>query len=237
MSKAVGYGQYCPLAMSAEMLCNRWTMLILRELLDGSTAFNEIARGVPLMSRTLLSNRLKELESSGLIIRSARFGGKKTAYQLSKAGQAVGPVVRTMAEWGQTWIDVEPSLKRLDVDFLMWDMRRNVKYIAELPDRFVVQFDFSDAPERKKQHWLILTAREVDLCYIDPGFEIDVFIETDLETMTRVWMGWSEFTSETEAGHLSIHGERKMVAIAPKWLGLSGLAHVKKQSAALCVRP
>lgn len=237
MAKASGYGQYCPLAMSAELLCNRWTMLLIRELLDGSTAFNEIARGVPLMSRTLLSNRLKELEAAGLITRSTRSSGSKVTYRLSKAGQALGPVVRAMAEWGQSWIDVEPSLERLDVDFLMWDIRRNVRRIAELPDRFVVQFEFEDAPDGKKQHWLIMTEQETDLCYFDPGFEVDVFIETDLRAMTAVWMGWRDVSSATASGELSIHGNRPLAALAARWLGLSRLAQIKKQSAELRVRP
>lgn len=237
MSKASVYGQYCPLAMSAEILCNRWTMLLIRELLDGSTAFNEIARGVPLMSRTLLSNRLKELQTAGLITRSSRPGGKKVTYRLSKAGQALGPVVRGMAEWGQSWIDVEPSLERLDVDFLMWDIRRNVRRIAGLPDRFVVQFSFEDAPEGKKQHWLIMTEQEVDLCHVDPGFDVDVVIETDLRTMTAVWMGWRDFSSATASNELLVHGDRTLTTVTPKWLGLSGLAQIRKQPAELRVRP
>ena len=124
-------------------------MLVIRELLDGSTGFNEIARGVPAMSRTLLAERLKEMVTAGLVTRSGHSAGKKVKYQLSQAGQALGPVVRGIAEWGQTWIDVEPSLERIDVDFLMWDIRRNVRRIAELPDRFVVEFRFPDAPEEK----------------------------------------------------------------------------------------
>jgi len=114
------YGQYCPLSMAAEILCNRWTMLVLRELLEGSTGFNEIGRGVPLMSRTLLMGRLRELESVGLVIREDRGPGKPVHYRLTAAGKALGKVVRTMAEWGQEWIDVEPSLQDLDTDFLMW---------------------------------------------------------------------------------------------------------------------
>jgi DNA-binding HxlR family transcriptional regulator len=237
VAKASGYGQYCPLAMSAELLCNRWTMLLIRELLDGSTAFNEIARGVPLMSRTLLSNRLKELEAAGLVTRSGRPGGGKVTYRLSEAGQALGPVVRTMAEWGQSWIDVEPSLERLDADFLMWDIRRNVRRIAELPDRFVVQFEFKDAPDGKRQHWLIMTEQEIDLCHFDPGFEVDVFLETDLRTMTAVWMGWRDLSSATASDELSIHGNQRLTAMTPRWLGLSRLAQIKKQSAELRVRP
>jgi DNA-binding HxlR family transcriptional regulator len=232
-----GYGQYCPLAMSAEILGGRWTMLVIRELLDGSTGFNEIARGVPSMSRTLLAERLRELVAGGLVTRSGRFAGKKVTYTLSAAGQALGPVVRGIAEWGQAWIDVEPSLERVDVDFLMWDIRRNVRRIPELPDQFVVEFRFQDAPEGKQRHWLVFTEEGVDLCYIDPGLEIDVTIETDLQTMAKVWMGWSELPTAIASRDLAIDGPRRLVAIAPKWLGLSGLAHIKKSVADLWVRP
>jgi DNA-binding HxlR family transcriptional regulator len=206
-------------------------------LLDGSTGFNEIARGVPSMSRTLLSERLRELVGAGLVTRTGQSAGKKVTYRLSKAGQALGPVVRGLAEWGQAWIDVEPSLERLDVDFLMWDIRRNVRRVADLPGRFVVEFRFHDAPEERQRHWLVFDEEGVDLCYIDPGLEIDVTIETDLRTMTRVWMGWSDLSSAIASRDLAIDGSSRLVAIAPKWLGLSGLAHIKKSAAELRVRP
>ena len=231
MSSSGKYGQYCPLAMSAELLCNRWTLLVIRELLDGSTGFNEIIRGLPLMSRTLLSNRLKELEAAGVIRRASAQGGKRTDYRLTAAGNALGSVVRTMAEWGQEWIDVEPSVKNVVVEFLMWDVRRNVKPIPQLPSRFVVQFYFPDAPKDKQSHWLVFDTGNVDLCYIDPGFDVDVYIEADLVSFTKVWMGWDQLASAISSGKIAIEGPSKITNLAPNWLGLSGLAGIKKRPA------
>ena len=224
-----GYGQYCPLAMASEILCNRWTLLVLRELLDGSTSFNDIGRGLALMSRSLLSRRLRELEAAGLVSHAPGAPGTAGAYALTPAGLALGPVVRAMAMWGQEWIDEEPSLVDVDVRFLMWDMRRNVRPIAELPERFTVRFHFADAPEGLRQHWLVFEQGEVDLCYVDPGHDVDVEVEADLRTMTRVWMGWRDLNAALADGSLTVTGPRAHVASMREWLGLSRLAHIPKR--------
>jgi DNA-binding HxlR family transcriptional regulator len=232
-----GYGQYCPLSMAAEILCTRWTMLVLRELLEGSTGFNEISRGVPLMSRTLLMSRLRELEEVGLITREDFGAGRPVHYRLTAAGNALGGVVRAMAEWGQQWIEVEPSLQDVDTDFLMWDIRRNVRALPEFPRRLVVRFKFPDAPEKKQEHWLIFEGGEVDICYIDPGYDVDIEIEASLNTMTKVWMGWQNFSSAVSSGDLKINGLQKFTKNATSWLGLSSLADVSKQPPGRRVRP
>jgi DNA-binding HxlR family transcriptional regulator len=233
MKERLKYGQFCPLAMAAEILCNRWTMLIFRELLEGATGFNEICRGVPLMSRSLLMLRLRELEGVGLIIKENSGAGKQVHYGLTPAGNALGRVVRTMAEWGQEWIDVEPSLQDIDTTFLMWDVRRRVRPLPHFPERFVVRFYFPDAPEKKREHWLIFEQGEVDLCYVDPGYEVDVHIESALKTMTKVWMGWEDFTVAIRRGDLSIEGPRKLTTNAKDWLGLSSLAEIRKRPPAM----
>lgn len=229
MGNKSGYGQYCPLAMSSEILCNRWTMLVIRELIAGSTQFNEIRRGVPLMSRTLLSARLKSLESMGLVTRSVTENGKRIRYQLTKAGRALEPIVSAMASWGQQWIEVEPSVEIVDTDFLMWDIKRNVRPMQYFPDRFVVQFHFPDAPLKKKLHWLVFEKKEIDLCYVDPGYEVDVEIETGMQTMVKIWMGWMDFDKAISDGDLMINGPHKYTKNAKDWLGLSSFSHVKKQ--------
>lgn len=223
------YGQYCPLAKACELLCNRWTLLVIRELLDGSTAFNQIGRGVPAMSRNLLSQRLKELEAAGLLSCQSARRGVKGSYRLTAAGEALGAVVRSMGIWGQEWIDVEPSVHQVDAGFLMWDMRRNVKPLPDLPARFTVHFHFPDAEETLKEHWLVFENNEVELCFFDPGHEVDVEIEADLRTMTKVWMGWEDFAKAQREGRLQIRGDRKLAARAREWLGLSKLAGIPKQ--------
>lgn len=229
MTQQTGYGQYCPLAMASEVLGNRWTLLVVRELLDGSTGFNDIARGLPLMSRTLLTRRLRELETSGVVTHLPGKRGTSGAYRLTPAGAALASVVRSMAIWGQEWIDEEPSLENIDARFLMWDIRRNVKPADFLHDPFTVRFDFADAPDGLKQHWLVFEGGEVDLCYVDPGHEIDVHLETDLRTMTRVWMGWLKLEAAIASEVIVLTGDRAFVSRAREWLGLSGLASIEKK--------
>jgi DNA-binding HxlR family transcriptional regulator len=229
------YGQYCPLAMASELLCNRWTMLIIRELLDGSTTFNDIGRGVPAMSRNLLSHRLKELEAAGILSCQSARRGVKGSYRLTPAGEALGTVVKSMAIWGQEWIDVEASVQQIDARFLMWDIRRNVKPLSDFPRRFTVHFFFPDAEQALREHWLVFENNEVDLCYRDPGHQVDVEIETDLRTMTMVWMGWEDFTKARCEARIQIRGPRKFVSRAKEWLGLSKLAGIRKQPEALRV--
>ena len=227
------YGQFCPLAMAAELLCNRWTMLIVRELLEGSTSFNDLSRGVPLMSRNLLAQRLKELEAAGAVACRAGPRGSKGSYRLTPAGEALGAVVKAMAGWGQEWVDVEPSVRDVDARLLMWDIRRNVKPLPEMPPRFNVHFLFPDAETVVREHWLVFDDGEVDLCYFDPGHEVHVEIETGLRTMTMIWMGWEDFAKAQREGKLSIRGDRKFVQRAREWLGLSKLAAIPKQAEAL----
>lgn len=222
------YGQYCPLAMATELLCNRWTMLIIREMLFGSTGFNEIHRGVPLMSRALLSRRLKELQSYGIIRRGSDRGGRRQDYLLTEAGEALGNVVTGMAEWGQTWIDVDPALIDIDINFLMWDVRRAATWSDDLPAHFVVQFCFPDAVEGKQLHWLVFDRHSIDVCYIDPGLEASVYLEASLPDFVRVWMGWMELEEAVSSGTLILEGPDRITRHARKWLGLSILAGIKK---------
>ena len=136
-----GYKQFCPLAMAAEVLCTRWTMVLMRELMAGSTRFNDLRRGVPKMSPTLLSQRLKELEQSGIVERRALQSEKGVfEYRLTEAGRDIGPVVEAMGFWGQKWVESELSLKNLDPSLLMWDMRRNPNPEPLPKTRTVIQF-------------------------------------------------------------------------------------------------
>jgi DNA-binding HxlR family transcriptional regulator len=223
------YGQFCPLAMAAELLCNRWTMLIVRELLEGSTTFNDLSRGVPLMSRNLLAQRLKELEAAGTVMCQNGPRGSRGSYRLTPAGRALGEVVKAMARWGQEWIDVEPSVQDVDARLLMWDIRRNVKPMPGMARRVTVHFFFPDAQTSVREHWLVFEGSEVDLCYFDPGHEVDVEIQADLCTMTSIWMGWEDFAKALRDGRLNIRGDPKLVQCAREWLCLSKLAGIVKQ--------
>jgi DNA-binding HxlR family transcriptional regulator len=213
------YGQYCPLSMAAEILGTRWTLLILRELLEGATSFNDISRGVPLMSRSLLSLRLKEFEIAGLVTRCNAGKGRSSPYELTEAGRALGSLV--------------PSLEDVDTDFLMWDMRRNVRWLPDFPDRFVVHFHFPDAPEKKTDHWLVMGRDEVDLCYIDPGFDINVTIQAPIKDMVRVWMGWHSLEEAISRDLIQVDGPPRYTRNLRSWLGLSSVSGIKKRASEL----
>jgi DNA-binding HxlR family transcriptional regulator len=182
-----GYGQYCPLAKGAEVFAERWTPLILRELLRGSTTFNDLHRGVPRMSRSLLSSRLKKLETCGVLERRPNSTG--THYELTPAGRELGSVVRQLGTWAQRWYRSTFSRTELDVGLLMWDIRCTVDANALPVVRTTVQFIFSDLPVNSRAWWLVNENGEIDLCPVDPGNEPELQIRTTLRTMTRVWMG------------------------------------------------
>ncbi|TWX47177.1 helix-turn-helix transcriptional regulator [Colwellia hornerae] len=221
--------------MSAEFLCNRWTIIILRELLFGSTNFNDISRGVPRMSRTLLSHRLKEMTEIGLLTRHEKLTGKHVDYKLTDAGKALKNVVVSMACWGQEWLEIEPSINNIDVNLLMWDIHRNINPLPELPDPFVVQFFLTDVPENKSSHWLVLENGEVDLCHVDHALKVDVKIIVSAKKLTAVWMGWEDFGHAIKESSLQIIGAEKYTKIASLWLGQSTIAHLKKRPKALRV--
>ena len=230
------YGQFCPLAMAAELLCNRWTMLIVRELLEGSTTFNDLSRGVPLMSRNLLARRLKELEAAGAIACRAGPRGAKGAYRLTPAGEALGAVVKAMASWGQEWVDVEPSVQDVDARLLMWDIRRNVTPLPELARRVTVHFLFPDAQTAVREHWLVFEKREVDLCYFDPGHEVDVEVAGRPADHDDGLDGLGRSSRRRSAMADSAYAEIETSCnVQREWLGLSKLAAIPKQPEGLRV--
>ncbi len=225
------YKQFCPLAMATEVLCTRWTLVLIREFIAGSTRFNDLRRGVPKMSPTLLSQRLGELEAAGVIRRKLLQAERGVfEYQLTEAGQELTAVIEALGFWGQKWVGSDSSLKHLDPSLLMWDMRRNLNP-APLPDRrTVIQFQYSDQPASKSHWWLVVEAGgDVDLCWSDPGFEIDLYVTTDLRTMTSIWMGLTSV--ERERGKLDLSGPQSIIKSMQSWLGLSPFARVRKQVA------
>ena len=172
------YNQFCPVAMAAEILCTRWTVVLLRELVAGSTRFNDLRRGVPRMSPALLSKRLKDLEAAGVVERSKVVGEADTfEYRLTKSGRDLAPVIEAVGIWGQRWIETELSLDNLDPNLLMWDMRRNINPQPMPKHRNVIQVIFSDLQVSQKNWWLIVQSGEdVDLCSVDPGFDVDLYL-------------------------------------------------------------
>lgn len=226
-----GYNQFCPLAMAAEILCTRWTMLLMRELIAGSTRFNDLRRGVPRMSPTLLSQRLKTLEEAGIVERRAVPSQHGVfEYHLSEAGRDLRDVVIAMGMWGQKWVESSVSLKNLDPSLLMWDMRRNLNPDPLPRRRVVIQFLYHDLPPARRDWWLVIEPDgNVDLCSADPGFDIDLHLSTDLRTMTAIWMGVSNVSTERE--NLEFSGSLEISSTIQTWLGLSPFAVQKKRVA------
>jgi DNA-binding HxlR family transcriptional regulator len=236
MSSNTSYGQFCPLAMAAEFLCSRWTMLILRELLLGSSSFNDISKGVARMSRTLLSARLKELTERGIVTKQLIGNSRHSKYQLTKAGEALSSVVFGMADWSQEWLQMEPSLENIDADHLMWSLRRSAQPHPDLPNPFVVHIYLSDEPKKHQNAWLVFKDNEVVLCIIDHDFEVDVQIEATTRNLTKLYMGWSDFSDAITNSQVILRGPNRYTSIAQIWLGRSRLAGIEKQPDKLLVR-
>ena len=223
------YHQFCPVAKASEIFAERWTPLVLRELFCGSHRFNELRRGVPLMSQSMLSQRLKELEFAGLIERRHDPTKNHWEYHLTTAGEELRPVVEQLGVWGRRWVQRTISKDDLDAGLLMWDIHRRIN-ISELPGtRTVVHFRFPDAPTPHRSYWLVLEPEGIDVCFNDPGFNIDLNLETKLITMTKIWLGDMTMDDALRKGILTLEGPRKLTRQFKKWLLLSDFATVKTQ--------
>lgn len=227
------YKQFCPVAMAAEVLCGRWTIVLLRELVAGSTRFNDLRRGVPRMSPALLSKRLKDLEAAGVVARTPIAGEPDLfEYRLTQAGQDLQPLIEAFGNWGQQWIETEASLANLDLNLLMWDIRRNLDPTPMRRDRTTIEFIFTDQHESRRHWWLIVEPdQDVDLCSVDPGFDVDLYLSTDLRTMTEIWMGYATPGQAKDQGRLIITGDRQLETDLRTWLRLSPFAKITKKVA------
>jgi len=227
------YKQFCPVAMAAEILCARWTVVLLREMMAGSTRFNELRRGVARMSPALLSQRLKELEQSGIISRipgSSNSGPSE--YHLTQAGRDLKQVVESFGVWGQRWIRSQISLQNLDAQLLMWDMRRNLDTTPMPKRRSTIRFRYPDAPPGLRGWWLIVSpGAEVDLCSIDPGDDVDLYVCSGLRTMTAIWMGLDTVRKAVDDGRMELVGDEQLARHIQTWLGLSPFAKERRMVA------
>ena len=225
-----GYGQFCPVAMAAEIVCSRWTTLVIRELLCGSTRFNDLRRGVPRMSPTLLSKRLKELEEAGIIAAVRREPSGTAEYHLTEAGEDLRPIIMALGVWGQHWVDANLSLRNLDPQLLMLDMRRSINPDPLPRRRCTIQFHYPELSQAEQHWWLVVDPDgTVDLCSFDPGNEVDLYVKSSLRAMTSVWMGLSTVESESAANQMEIEGDREMRKTMQQWLGLSVFAKEKSR--------
>lgn len=216
------YGQFCPVAVAAEVLTERWTPLVVRELLCGSTRFNDLRRGVPLMSPALLSKRLKSLERAGVV---EHVGGE---YRLTRAGQELWPVVESLGVWGQRWARGDVAGRRYDASLLMWDIHRNIDADRLPAHRVVVHFHLRGSSEKKSRFWLVLDAGTADLCLTDPGYDVDVSVEGHIRTMVDYWLGNIEFADAVRQEALTVQGPTRLVREVPRWFTRSHFASVAR---------
>lgn len=215
------------MAQALHVVGERWSLLIIRELLCGNYRFSEIMLGLPLIPRSVLAQRLKSLEEAGLIERSVREGaGRVPVYQLTDAGRELEPVVTGLGVWGQRWARRTTDKQDLDPVLMMWDMRRGLD-VARLPEQpTTVSFWYRDVPARRSRYWLRITRPEVELCLTNPGTPIDLKVETTIRTMVDVWMGYRDLQEALRSKAIELDGPTKLTRAFPSWLLLNPLAKV-----------
>jgi DNA-binding HxlR family transcriptional regulator len=217
-----GYGQFCPVALGAEVFAERWTPLILRELLAGSHRFSELQRGLPGIPRALLTQRLGSLQRAGLIERRPARAGRGFEYHLSPAGSSFRPVVEALGKWGYQWAAEQLRPDNLDAGLLMWFLRRRVP-VDRLPaERVTVQFEFRGADKRR--FWLVLHRPEADLCLAEPGFDVDLLVTADVQALTRVYLGHVGIAQALGDGSVALAGHSDLRRAFSGWIGLSPFA-------------
>lgn len=221
-----GYGQFCPIAIAAEIVAERWTPLVLRALFCGATRYNEIRDGVPRMSTALLSRRLKELEQAGVLMRVADEGGRGAAYRLTEAGRELFPVLEAMGFWAQKWLRREiTSARNLDPDVLMWEVRRMaLRSGSRVARRRVAEFKLDGAPVERRFYWLVFEPDDVDICVRDPGHPVDLWIEASLRALVEIWLGHRGLDATIADGSIRIDGAAEERAAFRDWFRLSHFA-------------
>lgn len=220
-----GYGQFCPIAKASEVLGERWTHLVIREIFAGSESFNDLRKGLPLMSPSLLSTRLKSLERAGVVKRTESKRG--VSYTLTEAGMELKPIILQLGVWGHRWVRSDLSSDDLDPSLLMWDIHRNVDAAFFEDERTVLKFEFTDYTSKMRYWWLLIKDGEVDVCVKDPGYEVDLNVSTDVKTLTGVWMGDTTLMKARRDKLLHFSGSSHLIKHAGTWLGTNYFADVK----------
>jgi DNA-binding HxlR family transcriptional regulator len=216
------YGQYCPVARAAEIFGDRWTVLIIRELLADINHFNDLQRGLPRMSRTLLSERLRRLEQTGVLERCAAARGKPTEYRLTLAGRELQRIIDLFGEWGARWAFGQPRANELDPIILLWWMRRRVSHEHIGGRRVVIEFSFRGGPKQK--YWLMIGPGDVSVCLKHPGFDVDVVVTADIMAFYRVWLGHADMTDALRKKEVHLDGLPADVRAFPDWFTWSPMA-------------
>lgn len=211
------YGQFCPVAKAAEVLCSRWAILVVRELLCGSSRFGEISRGLPGCPPATLSKRLRELERAGVVERSGN--GPDVRYELTEAGWELYPLVEGFGRWGQRWVRSNYGDEELDAEVLMWDVRRYLRPDGLGVDRLVLRLDVRSAQRDTQRFWIVVEPESVDLCMVDPGRPVEAVVSADLAALTKVWMGDTSMTEAMDRGDVDFAGPQVPARRFADWFG------------------
>jgi DNA-binding HxlR family transcriptional regulator len=214
-----GYGQFCPVARASEIFAERWTPLILREIMAGRHHFSEILQGLHRASPSVLGQRLRRLERAGVIETFPNPTGRGSTYHLTEAGKQLADIVRGLGNWGQQWLELAPE--HLDPDFLMWRIFKHLHPDQLPPKRKVVRFEFKGT---RRQYWLVLRRDDPDLCYADPGFGDDLIVRADLEAIVRIYLGQLSVIDGQRCGLLEFEGPRELARTFGDWFPRSGFA-------------
>lgn len=214
-----GYGQFCPIARASEIFAERWTPLIVREIMSGHHHFSEILKGLHSISPSMLGLRLRTLEQKGVIETAPNPTGRGSTYHLTEAGVQLAELVRGLGVWGQQWLEIRRE--HLDGDVAMWAILTHLRPENLPPRRRVVRFEFSDD---RRRYWLVLRRDDPDLCYSDPGFGDDLVIRTDLECITRVYLGQLRLADARRSGRFEVEGPRELARRVDEWFPTSSFA-------------
>ena len=229
------YGQFCPVAKAAELFCERWTPLIVRDLAAGASRFSEIQKGVPLMSPSLLSKRLKQMEAEGIVER--RRVGKTWTYHLTDPGREFVPMVQALAVWGQRWSRRELAEHEADIGLMVWAMERGADPSAFGPARTVIRMEITDQPDHKRFWWFVNENATCELCVHDPGHEVDIYLSATLHDMIYIIRGDLTLPAARDTGRLEVHGPPKLLRKLPKWFNLGPVTKVPSLRKAAATAP
>lgn len=227
----IKYGQFCPVAKTAEVFGDRWSPLIVRELCCGTKTFSDFLHALPLISRTMLVQRLRELERAGVLRIDPKEKGRGHLYRLTVAGEDFRPLIAMMSEWGQRWGQGLIGRDDLNPQLLLWGLRGQVDPADIPPHGLVIRFEFTGIPvaHRKLRYWwLLLRPEDIEICIRDPGRNVDVVIAADLGAFTRVWLGYAGLRDALAKGHIALHGSKRSIADTRRILRLPDQPELKR---------
>ncbi len=225
------YNQFCPVAKAAEVFCERWTALIIRELAAGGARFSDIQRGVPLASPSLLSGRLRQLVSEGIIERQKDGDTGRQTYALTAAGAEFVPVVMALGVWGQRWSRRDLAENEMDLGLLLWALEKGARPEAFSRRRTIVELDIYDQPEQKRHWWYLNEDSRCELCLTAPDRESDVYVRAGLADLIRLWRGDIALSRALADDRLEVHGTTTMIRAFRRWFGTAAVAHVQPATA------